>query len=60
MEALEKNDSDSKDALKLVKADDVATLDLTLRQRKLFMQSKKLVGLLMHELSPVLPEASQN
>ena len=60
MEALEKNDSDSKDALKLVQADDVATLDLTLGQRKLFMQSKKLVGLLMHELSPVLPEASQN
>lgn len=39
METLEKNDLDSKDAFKLVHADDVATLDLTLRQRELFMQA---------------------
>ena len=38
MEALEKSNLDSEDALKLVHADDVATLDLNLRQRKLFMQ----------------------
>ena len=30
MKALDKNDQDSEDALKLVRADDVATLDLTL------------------------------
>ena len=43
VEALEKNNLDSKDALKLVQADDVATLDFTLGQRKLFMQALKLL-----------------
>jgi len=40
---LEKNDLDSEDALKLVHTDDEATLDLTLGQRKLFMQALKLL-----------------
>ena len=44
METLEKNDLDSEDALKLVHADDVATLDLTLGQRKLFMQALTLLN----------------
>ena len=44
MEALEKNNLDSKGALNLVQADDVATLDLTLGQRKLFMQALKLLS----------------
>ena len=44
METLEKNDLDSEDALKLVQADDVATLDLTLGQRKLFMQALTLLN----------------
>ena len=43
VEALEKNNLDSEDALKLVQADDVATLDFTLGQRKLFMQALKLL-----------------
>lgn len=41
IEALKKNDLDSQEALKLVQADDVGTLDLTLGQRKLFMQALK-------------------
>ena len=44
VEALEKNYLDSEDALKLVHADDVAALDLTLGQRKLFMQALKLLS----------------
>ena len=44
VESLEKNDLDSEEALNLVQADDVATLDLTLGQRKLFMQALKLLS----------------
>ena len=44
VEALEKNDLDSEDALQLVQADDVATPDLTLGLRKLFMQALKLLS----------------
>ena len=44
VESLEKNDLDSEDALKLIQADDVATLDLILGQRKLFMQALKLLS----------------
>jgi len=44
METLEKNDLDSEDALKLVHADDVAMLDLTLGQRKLFILALTLLN----------------
>ena len=44
VEALEKNDLDSEDALKLVQVDDAATLDLTLGQRTLFMEALKLLS----------------
>ena len=44
METSEKNDLDSEDALKLVHADDVATLHLNLGQRKLLMQALTLLN----------------
>ena len=44
MEALEKDNLDSEDALKLVHADDASALDLTPRQRKLLMQALKLLS----------------
>ncbi|KAL9976854.1 hypothetical protein ACROYT_G014191 [Oculina patagonica] len=43
IEQLEKNDLDSQEALKLVNKDDVATLDLTLGQRKLLLQAVALL-----------------
>ena len=44
IETLRRNDLDSQDALKLVHADDVGTLDLTLGQRRLFMQALNLLN----------------
>ena len=44
IETLTNNDLDSHDALKLVHADDVGTLDLTLGQRRLFMQALNLLN----------------
>ena len=44
IEILRNNDLDSQDALKLVRADDVGTLDLTLGQRRLFMQALNLLN----------------
>ena len=44
IETLKKNDLDSQDALKLVHANDIGTLDLTLGQRKLFTQALKLLN----------------
>ena len=44
IETLRNNDLDSRDALKLVHADDVGTLDLTLGQRSLFLQALNLLN----------------
>ena len=44
IETLRNNDLNSQDALKLVHADDVGTLDLTLGQRRLFMQALNLLN----------------
>ena len=44
IETLRNNDLDSQDALKLFHADDVGMLDLTLGQRRLFMQALNLLN----------------